>query len=104
MRYDKRVSLVVKGKDRYDPDLGRMVGGSSEQVVVPCHISPVKRGLVNQHGGKLNEASLVVRTRQYSGQVDGLLIDGQSFLIVETVRYGRQGLVFYVKEESCAKH
>lgn len=98
MRYDKRVTLLVKSEKHYDPKLGKFVAGGQVEKTVPCHVSPVRSELVSQLGDALKDVSLVVRIRQYVGKVDSLVLDGRSFSIVKTAQHGRMGLVFYVKE------
>lgn len=98
MRHDKRVTLVSESKKRYDPDLGKMVGGERTEKVVPCHISPVRSELINQLGDKLADVTSVVKIGQYRGKVDRLIIDGRPFYIVKSANHGLHGQAFYVAE------
>ena len=43
MRFDKRVTLILKSKEKpyYDPELGKMVGGGTTKKVVPANVGPI---------------------------------------------------------------
>lgn len=99
MMYNRRVTLVRSERKRYDPVSGKMVGGERSEDVVACNISPFRSELHHSLGDKLKDVSLVVRIRPYGERVEGLVIDGQAFVILKTVSHGRRGLVFYVSEE-----
>ncbi len=47
MRFDKRVTLILKSKEKpyYDTELGKMVGGSTTEKVVPANIGPISAKL-----------------------------------------------------------
>lgn len=100
MRYDKRVTLVLKGteKTRYDPDLGKMAGTGATEKVVPANIGPISARLQNLLGDKLKEATTVVRVRHCKEQVDSLWIDGRPFSIVDYPKHANGMTIFYVSE------
>lgn len=100
MRFDKRCTLILKKGDpaRYDTELGKMVGGGTIEKVVSANIGPVSIKLQNLLGDKLKEATMVVRVRNCNEEVDGLLIDGQLFYIVDTPKHTNGMTAFYVSE------
>lgn len=98
MRFDKRCTLVFKQKRKYDPELGKMVGGSTTEKVVPANIGPISAKLINLLGDKLNEATTVVRVRNCKEKVDSLVIDGQPYYIVDNPKHINGMTAFYVSE------
>ena len=74
MRFDKRCTLIIKQKERYDTELGKMVGGNEVTKIVPCNIGPVSVQLQNLLGEKLKEVAKVVRVRNCKEEVDKLII------------------------------
>ncbi|WP_270743527.1 hypothetical protein [Streptococcus infantarius] len=96
MRFDKRVTLILKSKEKpyYDAELGKMVGGDTTKKVVPANISPISIATQSLLGDKLKEATTIVRVRNCKDKVDSLSIDGQSFSIVSNSNSN----VFYVSE------
>lgn len=100
MRFDKRVTLILKSKEKpyYDPELGKMVGGGTTKKAVPANIGPISAKLQSLLGDKLKEATAVVRVRSCKDKVDSLLIDGQLFSIVDNPKHASRLTVFYVSE------
>ena len=100
MRFDKRVTLILesKAKPYYDPELGKMVNGDTTKKVVPANVGPISAKLQSLLGDKLKEATTVVRVRNCKDKVDSLLIDGQSFSIVDNPKHANGLTVFYVSE------
>lgn len=100
MRFDKRVALILKSKEKphYDPELGKMVGGGATEKVVPANVGPVSAKLQSLLGDKLKEATTVVRVRNCTDKVDSLLIDGQLFSVVDNPKHANRLTVFYVSE------
>lgn len=100
MRFDKRVTLILKSKEKpyYDAELGKMVGGGTTEKVVPANISPISIATQSLLGDKLKEATTIVRVRNCKDKVDSLLIDGQPFSIVDNPKHANRLTVFYVSE------
>lgn len=100
MRFDKRVTLILKSKEKsyYDPESGKMVGGGTTKKAVPANIGPISAKLQSLLGDKLKEATTVVRVRNCKDKVDSLLIDGQLFSIVDNPKHANRLTVFYVSE------
>ncbi len=100
MRFDKRVTLILKSKEKpyYDTELGKMVGGGTTEKVVSANIGPISAKLQSLLGDKLKEATTVVRVRNCKDKVDSLLIDGQPFYIVREPNHTNGMTAFYVSE------
>lgn len=100
MRFDKRVTLILKSKEKpyYDTESGKMVGGGTTKKAVPANIGPISAKLQSLLGDKLKEATAVVRVRSCKDKVDSLLIDGQLFSIVDNPKHASRLTVFYVSE------
>lgn len=100
MRFDKRVTLILKSKEKpyYDTELGKMVGGGTTEKVAPANIGPISAKLQSLLGDKLKEATTVVRVRNCKDKVDSLLIDGQPFYIVREPNHTNGMTAFYVSE------
>ncbi|HEO4601654.1 TPA: hypothetical protein VA003_001338 [Streptococcus agalactiae] len=84
MRYNDRVTLLIKanGEPRYNPTLGKRVGGEVKKDVVPCNISEQGIELSNLLDEKLDLDRRIVRLRHSVKKVDRVLIKDKAYRVV----------------------
>lgn len=96
MRLSDRVSLIKKGKKKYDPDRGEYVDSSERWDNYPCHISDLGVDRTQQLFGDYRPQVKVVRLQRpfRAFEVDTVKIDGKEYT-VRSVRLDDR--VFYVE-------
>lgn len=97
MRYADRLTVVTVSGERYDTELGRMVG-DSEEVVIPCHLGPISVRSLNRMSDKLAEATHTVHVQRELPVGQEVFVNGRRFKVLKKVNHGLQGFVLYVSE------
>lgn len=84
MRYAERVTLLIKSdeEERYDFDLGKMVGGQLTEKVVSCHISEQGLELKTQLEEKLDLEAYILRFKIALPKVDKVKIGDKLFKVM----------------------
>nr|DAS65142.1 MAG TPA: head closure knob [Caudoviricetes sp.] len=102
MRYTDTVILKYqndKTPKRYDPALGRMVGGEEWRKEVKCNVTGASLDLQARLGGLLNDTSLVVRFRSpVTVSVTSVEYQGSKYIPVTTRGYLAGRSVLYVNK------
>ncbi|WP_270990110.1 hypothetical protein [Streptococcus agalactiae] len=95
MRYNDRVTLLIKanGEPRYDPTLGKRVGGEVKKDVVPCNISEQGIELSNMLAEKLDLDRRVVRLRHDVKNISKVFISDKAYRVVT-----KRNRALYVEE------
>lgn len=88
MRYADLVTLKFKDDKtkRYDPELGKMVGGAVETKEVHCNVTGASLELKSKLGDLLNATSIVVRFRHPIDKPVDTLVYGSDIYKPVTVR------------------
>ena len=100
MRYNQRVTLVLKGngEERYDYDLGLMVGPKPVTKVVACHISNQGLQIQTTFTDKLALDAKIIRLKQVYDNIDHVLINGRKYAISMKRHVNDFEMVLYVNE------
>lgn len=100
MRYNQRVTLVLRGEgeERYDYNLGRIVGPDPVTKVVACHIS--NQGLQTQttFTDKLALDAKIVRLKQVHDNIEYVLINDRKYAISMSRIINDFEMALYVNE------
>lgn len=96
MRETQRATVFyTSGCKKYDPELGRMVGGVSKSETLPCHYSDMGLELKNQLLGKVDVDAKTVRFNQaIHGGIDYIVISNKNYRVLNRQSfYGRRSSI-----------